>query len=532
MSAVSRSALAVFVALLALPPSALAGWNQPVGGASPINHADHQGALDPNLTTVGGVPHVAWQEDDGVNWEVRVSRLNATGTAWEEVVGGASPINHANNQNAFDIGLAAVGGVPHVAWREHDGVNWEVRVSRLNATGTAWEQLVGGASPINHANNRSALQPSLTSIGGVPQVAWIETDGTNYELRVSRLNGAGTGWEQLVGGASPINHASNRSAAAPSLTAIGGVPHVAWRELDGITYVLRVSRLNAAGSAWEQVVGGASPINHDGTRHALEPSLAAIGGVPHVAWHEADGTNEELRVARLEPEFGGSAALPTDTGALLLTQATTFGTSFPVGFEYGAGFGSSTATTDTHGDTDTVVQTVAGLTPATAYSARPFATAGTPQPRVTGGSFAFTTAAQNGPGATGPAGPTGDTRPTGPTGQTGPTGSQGEPAIKLLLALAADRLKMRSGKKLKAKYVITSAAALTLEIYKRRGKRPLARKNGTANELGRHKIKWNGKIKRKRAKPGRYRLALTATGADQQTATDQIPLRIRKPRKR
>ena len=39
--------------------------------------------------------------------------------------------------------------MPYVAWSEYDGTNYEMRVSRLNAAGTAWEQVVGGAGPIN-----------------------------------------------------------------------------------------------------------------------------------------------------------------------------------------------------------------------------------------------------------------------------------------------------------------------------------------------------------------------------------------------
>ena len=151
-------ALVALCALVAavLPSSASAAWRQPVGGASPINHFDDHGAAHASLAAIGGVPYVAWSEYDGTNSEVRVSRLNAAGTAWEQVVGGPSPINHAANRQASEPSLAAVGGVPYVAWEEYDGTNFELRVSRLNAAGTAWEQVVGGPSPINQATNRDA----------------------------------------------------------------------------------------------------------------------------------------------------------------------------------------------------------------------------------------------------------------------------------------------------------------------------------------------------------------------------------------
>ena len=130
-------------------------------------------------------------------------------------------------------------------------------------------------------------------------------------------------------------------------------------------------------------------------------------------------------------------------------------------------------------------------------------------------------------GTTGPTGPAGTDGTTGAQGPTGPAGPAGEPAITLLLGLAADRLSARAGRRVKVKYVITAPAALRLEIYRRTGRRPVARVSGRSRRPGRGAIRWNGRIKRKRAKAGRYRIVLRATGGDRQTARDQIPLRLR-----
>jgi hypothetical protein len=632
-----------FAALVAVAAPAQAAWNQPVGGASPINQADNRGAQDPSLAAIGGIPYVAWTEFDGVNGELRVSRLNAAGTAWEQVVGGPSPINQANNRFAYDASLTGIGGVPYVAWTEFDGVNREIRVSRLNAAGTAWEQIVGGASPINQANtatadasapsltsiggvpyvawqefdgsvnyeirvsrlnaagtaweqpwtgvtassgginqasDRSAGQPSLTSIGGVPYVAWSEADGTNNEIRVSRLNAAGTAWEQVVGGPSPINQASNQnanapsltaiggvpyvawteanpagiqirvshlnaagsaweqvvggpspinqasnqSANAPSLTAIGGVPYVAWNETDGANSEARVSRLNAAGSAWEQVVGGASPINQASNQDASGASLNAIGGVPYVATHEFDGTNNEIRVSRLEPELTAPEALATDDGAVLLARVQSYGLRYPVAFDYGSGgvFGTRTAATPSSGDPDTVMRMIGGLTPATEYSYRAIVVDGN-YAYAASATAQFTTDAVNGPGATGPAGPGGPPGPAGPAGTNGLRGDQGEPALKLLAAVVNPKLRARTGKRVSVDYLSTAPGSAALEVFK--GKTRVARVTGSA-KLGRNKIAWNGKRGRKKAKPGRYTLRLSVTGGDGQAASDAATVTV------
>jgi hypothetical protein len=506
-------------------------WQQVVGGPSPINQANNGDASDPSLTAIGGVPYVAWTVFNGNNDEVRVSRLNAAGTAWEQVAGGPSPINQDPNQNAFQPSLSAIGGVPYVAWSETDSTNNEIRVSRLNAAGSAWEQVVGGPSPINHANNQNAFQPSLTAIGGVPYVAWAESDSTNDEIRVSRLNQAGTAWEQVVGGPSPINQDPLRGPSSPRLAAIGGVPYVAWSETDGTNNEIRVSRLNHAGAAWEQVVGGASPINQANNRHAFTPSLTAIGGVPYVAWSEFDGTNTEVRASRVEPELTAPEALATDSGAVLLSRARTFGVAYPIAFEYGPGptLGNRTATTMSPGDqgTDTVFETIGGLAPATTHSFRSVGFDGT-YTLAPSATAQFTTDSQNGPGPQGPAGPQGPTGAQGAPGATGPPGAAGppgEPAIKLLVAVVNPKLKGKAGKRVSVDYLATATGGATLEVLK--GRKRIARITGTA-KVGRNKIAWNGKQGRRKAAAGRYSLRLAVTGGDGQVANDSATVTVKR----
>jgi hypothetical protein len=85
----------------------------------------------------------------------------------------ANPYDDPTIEDDDDTFLAIVGGgVPHAAWTEWDGTNWEVRVAKLNGAGTAWTQIVGGASPINHDPTRSAAYVTLASTNGVPWVAW------------------------------------------------------------------------------------------------------------------------------------------------------------------------------------------------------------------------------------------------------------------------------------------------------------------------------------------------------------------------
>jgi hypothetical protein len=290
-------------------------WHEPVSGAIASDPA--RDTTDPVVASIGGRLWVAWREHDGTNWEVRAARLNPAGTAWDEVGGGASPINYSATHDADAIDLAGVNGLPHLAWKEHDGTNSEVRVARLNTAGSGWEQVVGGASPINHSATRDVGEyeagPRLAERDGVPWVVWDEEDGTGRDkVRVSRLNTAGTAWAQVVGGANPINYA-NEQGSVPDIAMVGGTPYVCWTEWDGVNYEMRVAKLNAAEDDWLPVVTGASPLNANPSGDGWYCDMSGVGSTPYVAFGQYDPSwdLQELRVSKLNA--GGTAwqALPT-----------------------------------------------------------------------------------------------------------------------------------------------------------------------------------------------------------------------------
>ena len=276
------------------------GWIEVVGGANPLNHDPTQNAWDPSIADVGGVPYVAWAEEPVPNTNealIRVSRLNADGTAWVEVVGGSNPINQDPSAQAGGPSLIGIDGVPYVAWQEGYG-DPKIHVSKLNDTGTAWTEIGTGAAPINHDPTKYASSPSLTAIGGVPWIAWSEFDDMIAQIRVARLNDSGTGWTEVVGGAQPVN-LSGGSASDPSLTSIGGVPYVAFSQYDPGNAEIRVKRLDDTGTAWVEVDGGPSPINENPDLDGVTPSLTVSNGVPVVAWSQAEETVPmQVRVSR------------------------------------------------------------------------------------------------------------------------------------------------------------------------------------------------------------------------------------------
>jgi hypothetical protein len=153
--------------------------------------------------------------------------------------------------------------------------------------GTAWAA-VGG--PLNVSTSRDGYSPSLASVGDIPYVAWEEYDGSHFQVRVKRLE-AGS-WTAV---GDSLNVSTSRDAGAPSIASVGGVPYVTWHESDGANDQIRVKRLD--GAAW-QAVGGS--LNVSSTMSGRSPGIADVGGVPYVAWQEEDGIAAQIRVARLE----------------------------------------------------------------------------------------------------------------------------------------------------------------------------------------------------------------------------------------
>jgi hypothetical protein len=90
-----------------------------------------------------------------------------------------------------------------------------------------------------------------------------------------------------------VNVDPSALAADPWLVSVAGTPYIAWREDAGSVEQVHVARWTA--SAWS-AVGGV--LNLDPTKDANEPSIASIAGTPHVVWDDESNGGDEVRVAR------------------------------------------------------------------------------------------------------------------------------------------------------------------------------------------------------------------------------------------
>ena len=169
-----------------------------------------------------------------------------------------------------------------------------VRAARRKAAGhgDGWIGVVGGADPLNHdpTQNACGIRASPTSAACRTSPGRRPVPNTNEALiRVSRLNADGTAWVRGRGRIQPDQPGSLRAGRRPQ-------PHRDRRRaVRGLAKgygdpKIHVSKGTTPGPRGPRSAPAPAPINHDPTKYASSPSLTAIGGVPWIAWSESSTT--------------------------------------------------------------------------------------------------------------------------------------------------------------------------------------------------------------------------------------------------
>lgn len=121
------------------------------------------------------------------------------------------------------------------------------------------------------------------------------------------------------GGASGINYDSAKAALEPQLTVFGSNLYSAWHETNGTANQIRVKKYDGTSWTWADG-GGANGINFDTSKAASSAQLTVFGSALYASWYESNGTVTRIRVKK----FDGSAWTWADGGTangLNYTQA-------------------------------------------------------------------------------------------------------------------------------------------------------------------------------------------------------------------
>lgn len=258
-------------------------------------HVDAWGK-EPSLIGSGSSLYAAWVEtgtpfdkSNGTWFHVYVNQR--VSGAWAPLGGAPTSLDSefSGYSESHSPSVAIIGGSPWVSWYKwnNSGQTWAIWAKRW--TGTAWQN--GAIGVVGSIPAKAYQGPSqIADVGGVPYIAFLETDKSYYPPRgllyVKSWNG--TQWNLTGSGPLNINASLNTMASSVSLASDGTHPYVAWTEYtaDTTLQTRTPGQINVArwsGSAWVSV-GGA--LNMNTAAWANDASIAYMNGQPYVAWTE------------------------------------------------------------------------------------------------------------------------------------------------------------------------------------------------------------------------------------------------------
>lgn len=260
--------------------------------AAGLNHVSTFDAQDVHLHVFNNQLYAAWSEKNanaGNPYQIRVATYNGDRT-WALIDGsGANGLNADALQNAFSPHLGAYAGSLYVAWSETNGSEYRIRVKRYDG-GSAWTSVDLGCvgDGINYAANgsgRSANNPRIAEFGANMMVTWHEANATADQVRVRYYNGAIWTWADL-GGATGINFDTAVIGRNPQPVIFNSSLYCSWYEHDGGVGQIRIRSYNGAWT-WDDG-GGATGINVSTARFASYPKLLVCNSKLYAIWEEGN----------------------------------------------------------------------------------------------------------------------------------------------------------------------------------------------------------------------------------------------------
>ena len=193
-----------------------------------------------------GRPVVAWSEVTSNSFDIYVRRWG--GSAWE-TIGGALSAVAGDTMAAFPSLQIDAAGNPVVAWIEQDGTAWNIHVWRWD--GVTWMPMGGAISAKPGSTNAQLASLRLDGMSNVV-VSWIEAgDDSRQAAYVARWS---NGSWSVLGGPLSINPGSTDVRSVYLALDLTGQPVVAVQENDGVSnapfYVLRWT-----GTEWSSLGG-------------------------------------------------------------------------------------------------------------------------------------------------------------------------------------------------------------------------------------------------------------------------------------
>ena len=222
-------------------------------------------------------------------------------------------INKNPNYPGATPQLTVLGSRLYAAWVEHNGTTYQIRVAVYggNDASPSWTFVDGnGTNGINKNPANSAYAPQLTAFNSKLYATWYESS----QIRVAVYNGndGSPSWAFVDGnGTNGINKNAAESALAPQLTTFNSKLYATWYEYNGSAVSqarIAVYDGNDGSPSWAFVDGnGANGLNKNPSYQGASPQLTVLGSRLYATWYEQNGTASQIRVA----VYGGNDASPS-----------------------------------------------------------------------------------------------------------------------------------------------------------------------------------------------------------------------------
>lgn len=191
----------------------------------------------------------------------------------------------------------------YATWTENNGTQWQVRVAKWDGA-SSWSHIGGDdSSGINKDATNEARYPSLVSYSSRLYAIWREEYNLDRFARVAKWKDEA--W-QFVDTNENTGLAKDPNAEEENVDPKGVVfndkLYVTWTETNGTASQVRVAEYDAdaASPSFNFVDGdGSEGINKDPTRDGQEPFLEVVSSTLFITWHEKNASGvPNIRVAK------------------------------------------------------------------------------------------------------------------------------------------------------------------------------------------------------------------------------------------
>lgn len=275
-----------------------------------------------------GTPYILWDNYNGLNSEVHLSRWN--GTAWKSMNSGSdNDFISIPGEDSY-WGTIAFDSLnrPYVTWEGYPGGSGEVYFKRWN--GSAWVSMLGDTDYDNISNNAGASDTVqvFADANDIPYITWQDNTSGLSDILFTKWNGFE--WAKMDGTAgfdtvTNVENSSWRYATAFDVSNLNNVKaYVAWMGWDVGTSSLNILISTAAaavlGGGWNNLNGddGSDILTQEFmalSSYAYDPIIQlSSANLPYVIWRN-DSPQYEIYITKWIPGTGWTHLDNTTLGA-------------------------------------------------------------------------------------------------------------------------------------------------------------------------------------------------------------------------